>query len=60
MYQPLVCIDGVNVGLRDLMRIPREDIESIENLDTDAAIALYGARRGSAGATLYTLKGDRP
>ena len=59
LYQPLICVDGVNVDMRDLMRIPREDIESIERLAADAAIALYGARRGSAGATLYTLKEDR-
>ena len=60
LYQPLICIDGMNVDLLDLMRIPTEDIESIENLDADAAVALYGARRGSAGAILYTLKEDRP
>ena len=60
LYEPLLCIDGMNVDLLDLMRIPTEDIESIENLDADAAVALYGARRGSAGAILYTLKEDRP
>ena len=59
LYQPLICVDGVNVHLNDFMRIPMEDIERIESLDADAAIALYGAR-GSAGANLYTLKGDRP
>ena len=59
LYEPLLCIDGMNVDLRDLMRIPTVDIERIEELDADAAVALYGARRGSAGAILVTLKEDR-
>ena len=60
LYQPIICVDGMNVDWTDLMRIPPEDFASIESLDAGAAVALYGARRGSAGAILYTLKEDRP
>ena len=54
---PLVCIDGMRVEGVDLPSLdgfPLEDIESIEILKADAAVAGYG--EAPAGAILVSLK----
>ena len=51
---PLYIVDGVPVG--DISEIPAEMIKSIERLNDESAIAIYGSR-GANGVIIVTTKG---
>ena len=56
--QPLIFIDGVSVGTFFPESLDPDDVEGIEVVKGDAAVALYGVK-ASAGVTLISLKEER-
>ncbi len=52
---PLILLDGVQISIGDLNRIPPENIESVSVLKDASATAIYGAL-GANGVMLITTK----
>ena len=52
---PLILLDGVEISIGDLDRLPAESIESFSILKDASATAIYGAR-GANGVMLVTTK----
>lgn len=56
--EPLILLDGVEISIGDLDRIPAESIESFSILKDASATAIYGAR-GANGVMLVTTKSGK-
>ena len=56
--QPLLYIDGVRMGISLAQGLDPDDVESVEIVKGDAAVALYG-EEASVGVILISLKKER-